>query len=228
MPPFKGPAGGPSRVSQPSASPDARKVPPPFIGARPASGARKAPNDEVEMAPAPALDLHQSPPPQPPTAETRSEPVEVGGASHDGERKTLRTMAEQPALQRDSAAENSSAPVELPWLDTSNATAPSAEAIPFPPFDRTPSEAAEPEEAAQALAGLPYFDGDGGAHKDGEPPTLRASGRMHRIESDPASVLERIAARVRTGELSVPSVDPLDGEAATLAAVLTALLRHRG
>jgi hypothetical protein len=122
---------------------------------------------------------------------------------------------------------------DLPWLDTSavdapaNASTSATEAIPFPPFDTTPSEPAAPEEAAQALAGLPYFDGDGDKHEDGSPPSMRASGRMHRIEGDPASVLERVAARVRNGELPVPDVDPLDGEAAILASVLAALLRRR-
>lgn len=118
--------------------------------------------------------------------------------------------------------------VNLPWLDTSvGETAPPTDVLPFPPFEHAATDDAAPEESAQALAGIPYFDVDGDQHVAGEQPASRASGKMHRVEFDVATVLERVASRVRSGELVVPNVDPFAGEGAALAAVLAALLRHR-
>lgn len=84
-----------------------------------------------------------------------------------------------------------------------------------------------PEEAAQALSGLPYIDDMGTPHEPSEPPTARPSGRMHRVEHDVPGVLEGIAARVRAGTLAVPDVDPFTTDAGVLAAVLAAMLRQR-
>ena len=227
LPPFKGPAGAPARAPLPPVlTSDTRKAPPPFVGARPANGSRPAPNAHEESAPAvhagalPALTNDV-------TVPATERDVDLHGRDH--ERRAVREAMDAPAP----AEPGTVGAVDLPWLDTSGAqssdAAPSTatDAIPFPPFDSTPSEPAAPEEAAQALAGLPYFDGDGDKHEDGGLPSLRASGRMHRIEADPASVLERLAARIRSGELRVPDVDPIDGDPAALAAVLAALLRRR-
>lgn len=233
LPPFRGPAGAPARPPLPPVpSPDHRKAPPPFIGARPTNGSRPAPNghgDRPPLSSAPQLDA-------PVLSRVVSKPSALPDAVGQGIGRAIpqrESLEQRPnsAATREEAADSGSA--DLPWLDTSGAGTPvlqsptSSDAIPFPPFDATPSEVAAPEEAAQALAGLPYFDGDGDKHEEGSPPSLRASGRMHRIEADPASVLERVAARVRNGELLVPDVDPLDGDAATMAAVLAALLKRR-
>lgn len=93
-----------------------------------------------------------------------------------------------------------------------------------------PGEDAAPEEAAQALAGLPYFDDTGSAHQGSEAvPATRTSGKVHRLENDPAAVLESIAMRIRAGALKVGALDPSSSDAATVTAVLAALLRtdHR-
>jgi hypothetical protein len=90
-----------------------------------------------------------------------------------------------------------------------------------------PGEDAAPDEAAQALAGLPYFDDHGGEHTAEEPATerKRTSGKVHRVEHDPAAVLESIALRVRSGGIQVQGLDANASDAAVLAAVLAALLR---
>lgn len=230
MPPFRGPGAAPLRAPLPLVPPaDHRKAPPPFVGAKPSNGARPAPNAE-DVSSEPTQDTLPvanvaAPLPFPPSPAKLHDPTQHVGGVPDalGDRNL---EAPQPPAYSDQPPR---ANTDLPWLDTSTAQPPAAvESIPFPPFDTTSSEPAAPEEAAQALAGLPYFDGDGDKHEEGSPPSLRASGRMHRVESDPAGALERIAARVRSGELSVPNLDPLDGDAATLAAVLSALLRRRG
>jgi hypothetical protein len=202
MPPFRGPLGVPARSSQNNgATPDSRKAPPPFLGTRPAGGQTRATTDA--------------------SLETASAPMTV----------------ESPMMEIAPPSESTSSATDLPWLDTSTdadtppareVIAASPEAIPFPPYEHAVPDDAAPAETAQALAGLPYFDGDGDQHERGDQTPIRASGKMHRIEFDLASVLERIADRVRTGSLVVPDVDPLAGEGAALAAVLAALLRHRG
>jgi hypothetical protein len=50
---------------------------------------------------------------------------------------------------------------------------------------------------------------------------------MHRIEHDVPGMIEGIAARIRSGALLVPNIDPLASDAAVLAAVLAAMLRER-
>ncbi|HEX2778725.1 MAG TPA: hypothetical protein VHM30_04440 [Gemmatimonadaceae bacterium] len=93
-----------------------------------------------------------------------------------------------------------------------------------------PGQDAAPEEAAQALAGLPYFDDTGSAHQASEVvPATRTSGKVHRVENDPAAVLESLAMRIRAGSLKVGSLDSTSSDAATVTAVLAALLRtdHR-
>ena len=235
LPPFRGPAGAPARAPlAPVQSPDTRKAPPPFLGARPANGARPAPNGEEESprATPPAIQSDALPffTLDGPAGSTPRDTA-PGGNGRVQPQEAKHASPETPAPASADGRISSSA--VLPWLDTSGVAPAAVEsstasaAIPFPPFDSTPSEPAAPEEAAQALAGLPYFDGDGDEHEDGSPPSLRASGRMHRIEADPASVLDRVAARIRNGELRVPDVDPMDGDAATLAAVLASLLRRR-
>ncbi|HEX2717776.1 MAG TPA: hypothetical protein VHM67_08830 [Gemmatimonadaceae bacterium] len=89
-------------------------------------------------------------------------------------------------------------------------------------------EDSAPEEAAQALSGLPYIDNTGASHEPDEAvPASRLSGKMHRVEHDVPGILEGVAARIRSGALNVPNVDPFAGDAAVLAAVLAAMLRHR-
>jgi hypothetical protein len=104
---------------------------------------------------------------------------------------------------------------------------PEGAALPFPPFDSTAGVDAQPHEAAQALEGIPYFDAGGGQHAVPDAVAPRTSGRMHRVEFNLADVLERLAAQLRNGDITVPDVDPLAGDAAALAALLASLLRQR-
>lgn len=94
------------------------------------------------------------------------------------------------------------------------------------PSRAVPGEDAAPAEAAQALAGLTYFDEAGSQHvaPEVEAPK-RNSGKVHRIEFDPAGVLEAVATRVRAGTLSPLGLDSRASDAAVVAAVLAALLR---
>jgi hypothetical protein len=104
---------------------------------------------------------------------------------------------------------------------------PEGAALPFPPFDSTAGVDAQPHEAAQALEGIPYFDAGGGQHAVPDAVAPRTSGRMHRVEFNLADVLERLASQLRNGDITVPDVDPLAGDAAALAALLASLLRQR-
>ncbi|HWE42738.1 MAG TPA: hypothetical protein VG432_09540 [Gemmatimonadaceae bacterium] len=120
----------------------------------------------------------------------------------------------------------------MPWLfaDPGTADRRPTPGVPLPivPNAIAPGDDAEPAEAAQALSGLPFFDGSGAEHTpDAQPLLPRLSGKMHRIDFDVAGVLESVAARVRAGEIDVGTVDPGAGEAAALASVLAALLRQR-
>ncbi|HEX8851119.1 MAG TPA: hypothetical protein VF761_16455 [Gemmatimonadaceae bacterium] len=94
------------------------------------------------------------------------------------------------------------------------------------PRAEVPGEDAAPEEAATALAGLPYFDDTGSAHAPREDTSpSRTSGKVHRVGFDPAQVLESIAQRIRSGALQLPELDAHSTEEATLASILAVLLR---
>ena len=94
------------------------------------------------------------------------------------------------------------------------------------PTESAPQNSTAREDAATALAGLPFFDDNGGEHEAGaETARVHTSGKLHRVEFDPAVVLETIAGRIRSGALRLPDLDPRDSEEATLAAILAALLR---
>lgn len=120
-----------------------------------------------------------------------------------------------------------------PFVATRPAAAPAAPeavppSIPVATAPLTVGEDSAPEEAAQALSGLPYIDNTGASHEPDEAvPASRLSGKMHRVEHDVPGILEGVAARIRSGTLNVPNVDPFAGDAAVLAAVLAAMLRHR-
>lgn len=219
IPPFRRPGAQPHA---PAPLGEGRKSAPPFIGARPAATPPRSPNDMAAREPAASPARPASRPPTAPADADRLhlEPEAWGAYQPPGQSR--------PAVnaQPEAAAEHPQPSAELPWLDVS-AEQPPANPHSFPPFDAGAGEDARPEETAQALAGLPYFDGDGDRHTGNEP-TARSSGKMHRVEFDLADVLERIAKRIRDGGLAVPDVDPLAGEGAAVAAVLAAMLRQRG
>lgn len=199
IPPFRGTPGVPPRPSMaPSGTGALRRAPAPFVGTRTAAG---------QAAPAPNDAA---------VAELPSVEAIAPAAPH----------ARAPEAATPDGVDIPSTPNDLPWLDTSASDVPPpSEALPFPPYAQSSKEAVL-EETKHALEGLPYFDVDGDVHEKGDP--VRASGTMHRVEFDIAGILDRIASRVRSGDLVVPDVDPLAGEGAALAAVLAALLRHRG
>ena len=114
------------------------------------------------------------------------------------------------------------------WDSTSRAPAAATPSIPVATAPLPAGEDPAPEEAAQALSGLPYIDNTGAAHDPHEAvPASRLSGKMHRVEHDVPGILEGVAARIRGGTLNVPNVDPFAGDAAVLTAVLAAMLRNR-
>jgi len=139
----------------------------------------------------------------------------------------------EPSVGADAARSEAVAATEaMPWLfaDPTTADRRPTPGIPLSVITNSivAGDDAGPEEAAQALSGLPYIDDSGEAHAPGNAPTLpRLSGKVHRIDFDVAGMLESIAARVRAGDIDVGAVDPGAGEAAALASVLAALLRQR-
>ena len=150
----------------------------------------------------------------------------------EGARPPAPFVARRPAKPVDDPpAPMSAAPTEAPAAaprDDAHLYGhdPFAASAPSVPRAEVPGEDAAPEEAATALAGLPYFDDTGSAHapEDAAVPS-RTSGKVHRVGSDPAQVLESIALRIRSGALQLPDLDPHSTDEATLASVLAALLR---
>jgi hypothetical protein len=83
----------------------------------------------------------------------------------------------------------------------------------------------QPQEgaSAQPLAGLPYFDDAGQPHGAVRSPVAEDSdSQLHA-----AAVLERIAAGIRAGSLTVDGADASASEPATLAVVLASMLRQQ-
>lgn len=79
---------------------------------------------------------------------------------------------------------------------------------------------------AQPVAGLPYFDDAGQPHGAVQSPVAPAT-ESSESQLHAATVLERVAARIRAGRLAVDGVDAAAGDPAALAAVLASLLRHQ-
>ena len=208
LPPFRGPAAAARPPINPLTPPEGRRGSL-FIGTRTPSksgGSQPETIDIAALAPDPVL-----PPPAP-------EPEALG---------SVETGATEPARSEAVAATEA-----MPWLFADPATA-DRRPTPGAPLSVitnaiSAGDEAAPEEAAQALSGLPYFDQSGEAHKpEPEPQLPRLSGRMHRIEFDAAGILESIATRIRAGDIEVGPLDPGASDAAALATVLAALLRQR-
>lgn len=203
VPPVR-PFGGPAAPARPSLTPltppDGARPPAPFVARRPAK-----PVDD------PSATMQAAPPEAPAPGPAADLPLLVDESATPAAASTAPTLA-PAAAPRDDA--------HLYGHDPFAAAAPPA------PRAEIPGEDAAPEEAATALAGLPYFDDTGSAHAPEEgavPP--RTSGKVHRVGFDPAQVLESIALRIRSGALQLPELDPHSTDEATLASVLTALLR---
>lgn len=207
LPPFRGPA--------PAARAQANSLTPPeprrgalFIGTR-------APSKQVSR---------------------EAEPVDVAALAPDhltAPATVLETQSDSAPAADVSREEAIAATAAMPWLfaDPQTADAKHTPPAPLPGIvsdHMAQGDVAAPEEAAQALSGLPYIDQTGEEHQpDPSPMVARPSGRMHRIDFDVAGVLEKIAERVRAGDIDVGSIDPAAGDAAALASVLAALLRQR-
>jgi hypothetical protein len=154
--------------------------------------------------------------------------------ARDHEPAAVTPVEASPKGADSSRAEAIAATETMPWLFADPATA-DRRPTPVAPLagiatSLVPSAAdAAPEEAAQALSGLPFIDESGAEHEaQARPAVMRPSGKVHRVGFDVATVLESVAAQIRAGNLEVPDVDPTAGDAAALATVLAALLRQRG
>lgn len=205
LPPFRGPAAAPRPPVNPLTPPEARRGSL-FIGTRSPSQTAAAPVAEP-------LDIALLAP------EPSAAPAPEGASQ-------LPPLGESDSTRAEAIA----ATEAMPWLFADPA-APVRQPTPIAPLptidpaQTVRGEDAAPEEAAQALSGLPFFDESGAEHQAA--PNVRLSGKMHRVDFDVAGVLESIASRVRAGEIDISQVDPAAGEAATLATVLAALLRQR-
>ena len=221
-PPFRGPATAARPAATPFTPPDTKRAPAPA----PFVARRESRPTAVPAQPAPAAQG-----PVTPTAPAPTRPPSTPQPASVDPHRT-------PDFIREAVAASApTAPAAPPGAVGGDAHLyghdPFASAPAGAPATRSahsrsvPGEDAAPEEAAQALAGLPYFDEAGGAHSAEEPETerKRTSGKVHRVEQDPAAVLESLALRVRSGGLAVSGLDAGASEAATLAAVLAALLR---
>ena len=210
LPPFRGPAAAARAPVTPLTPPEGRRGSL-FIGTRtPSKSAEPQPDaiDIAQLAPEPVAASR---------ATIDAAPAPVAGALGSAEPARSEAVAATEAM---------------PWLfaDPSTADRRPTPGIPLSVITNSivAGDDAAPEEAAQALSGLPYIDQSGEAHSPEVAPTLpRLSGKMHRIDFDVASVLESVAARVRAGDIDVGPVEPGTGEAAALASVLAALLRQR-
>ena len=215
LPPFRGPAAAARTPLNPLTPPESKRGSL-FVGTRTPSKAAAEPQAETQPA-ADTIDISQL---APETAVSyASTPVAV---------------AAPPVLPESPRAEAIAATDAMPWLFADPATA-DRRPTPVAPLagiatSLVPSAVdAAPEEAAQALSGLPFIDESGAEHEAQLLPSVaRPSGKVHRIAFDVATVLESIAARIRAGALDVRDVDPAAGDAAALATVLAAMLRQRG
>ena len=214
LPPFRGPAAAARPPINPLTTPEGRRGSL-FIGTRTPSKSAAPQADAIDIA-----QLAPEPVAQPVTEQ-------VAPAPHTEALGTAEVASTEPARSEAVAATEA-----MPWLFADPATADRrpTPGVPLSVITNTipAGDEAAPEEAAQALSGLPYFDQSGEAHKpEPEPQLPRLSGRMHRIEFDAAGVLESIAARVRSGDIDVGPLDPGASDAAALATILAALLRQR-
>ena len=216
LPPFRGPATAARPPVSPLTPPEGRRGSL-FIGTRTPSkstGAQAEAIDIAQLAPEPAVAG---------AGAGAAAPAPVAAALGSAE----------PSVGADAARSEAVAATEaMPWLfaDPTTADRRPTPGIPLSVLTNSivAGDDAGPEEAAQALSGLPYIDDSGEAHAPGNAPALpRLSGKVHRIDFDVAGMLESIAARVRAGDIDVGAVDPGAGEAAALASVLAALLRQR-
>lgn len=209
LPPFRGPASGGRPPVSPLTPPEAKRGAL-FVGTRSPSKVAVEPQAEP-------IDIAQL--------------VGEAAVPETAAPATVEAMSGELESPR---AEAIAATEAMPWLFADPATA-DRRPTPVAPLAGIASslmphgEVAAPEEAAQALSGLPFIDESGAQHEAQlHPPVLRPSGKVHRVDFDVATVLESVAARVRAGALDVRDVDPAAGEAAALATVLAALLRQRG
>lgn len=214
LPPFRGPSTAAQAPLNPLTPPETKRGAL-FIGTRAPSKAVAAESTLLDVALL-APETHETAAIEP-TAATKAEEPQA-------------PVAAEP---EDARAQAIAATEAMPWLFADPRTADAKHTPPAPlagivSGHMPEGDVAAPEEAAQALSGLPYIDQTGEEHQPEPAPVVaRPSGRMHRIDFDVASVLERIADRVRGGEIDVGSLDPTVGDAAVLASVLAALLRQR-
>lgn len=202
--PFRGPATAARQQPTPPASPNGTRSAAPFVARRPWK------IDELPVA-APA--------------ELAAEAAHAVIVPERASIAAATLSATEPAPTRPATSGDDA---HLYGRDPFSTVAATAVATPVGTPSRTaPETDARPDEAATDLEGLPFFAADGDAHEaGGERSRLHSSGKLHRVEFDPAAVLGSIAERIRSGALQVPGLDPHASEGATLAAILAALLRN--
>lgn len=220
LPPFRGPATAARQPMNPLTPPEAKRGSL-FVGTRTPSKRSEASQAEPQAEPQP----------QQPAAT-----IDIAQFAPDAvvAQAIVAPAVEAAPVETESPRADAIAATDaMPWLFADPTTA-DRRPTPVAPLagiaTLVPSgDDAAPEEAAQALSGLPFID-ESGAEHDAQllPAVPRPSGKVHRVAFDVAAVLESIAARIRGGTLDVRDVDPAAGDAAALATVLAALLRQRG
>jgi hypothetical protein len=213
-----------------------RAAPPPFVG--PPRGGALTPRTRVDRPTLPPF----SPPfvkrPTPVVRETREERAPVEGSAAAGLVTPPNESAAPPmAAEVGVAWVNPDEPAVVPppqpatgieWLDSPAPDSPTSSTARAQAEDDDPFGWDPAEERTGALDTAPT-SGSLEALKELEPWALPGAEPSASSSDDVASALERIAARVRSGELFVPSALTAASEEAVLAAVLAALLhRARG
>lgn len=216
-PPFAGPPrSGPLSVPTRPARPTLPPFSPPFVR-RPSPAVAPTPVvPELPAEPVSSIDTSVSEPAVAPN-ETRAPALEDAGAEPPG------VTWIDPDAGPPAAPEQAATGIE--WLDTPAPAAATSDAASTADDDDVfgwdPAE-----EAVTSVNSAPSAESLD-ALKELEPWAL--AGVEAPTSQDVASVLERIAARVRSGDLIVPSAESLATDEAALAAVLAALLqRSRG
>lgn len=193
----------------------ARPAPPPFVGP-PRGGA---------LTPRTRADRPTLPPFSPPFVKRPSPAVPVS-LPNDAAAIPRQPAAEWIDPDQPATSAPAQPPTGIDWLDSPSETA-AAVATPKPPLDDADDVFGwDPAEERAGALGSPSSGETLDALKELEPWAMPGSEPPVSTSHDVAAALERIATRVRSGDLHVRSAPPGTTDEAVLACVLAAILQR--
>lgn len=224
----------------------ARQAPPPFIG--PPRGGALPPRARTDRPtlppfsppfvkrPSPAVPVSRAGAATPVVPAPKREATAPAWLDSSSPNDLAATVPEaEPAVEwinpdQPSGAAPAQAPTGIDWLDSPSAEGASPIATPKPAGgDADDVFGWDPAEERAGAFGSPSSGETLDALKELEPWAMPGSDPSASASDDVAAAIERIAARVRSGDLHVPGAPPGASDEAVLAAVLAALLqRGRG